>query len=129
MTTTTLSPEELEAQELEGFISIDQDPVAQGLVWGYKAQRRAAKLANDLKGKIGDRLLAYITERGGTALVLGGQPMARKQIIKDKTVFDEKRFKDEHPQLHAQYMTRTIKGTIKVWVRPQDGDDPTADAD
>lgn len=123
MTTTTLHPEEVEAAELEGFLAIDNDPAAMALVWSFKAQRRLAKAANDAKGVIANRLMEYIESHGARAITIGGQKFAQKQVVRATTKFDETRFKADHPELHAQYNTKDVAGSVRLWVRPQDGDE------
>ena len=120
----TTIQEEAEAAELEGFIAIDSDPAAMGLVWAFKTQRRIAKAAADAKGKLGNKIMEYIEAHGAKVITIGGQVFARKQIVQARTVFDEDRFKADHPQMHKNYMTKEVAGSTRLWVRPQDGDDP-----
>lgn len=126
--TPMLTPEEVaaaidaeaaEAAELEGLVAIDGDPHLTQLVFAYKQARFAEKQARENKGKIADALMAALTERGAEAFTIGGQPMARRQESVTTTL-DSKKLKDDMPELWLKYARQT--STVKLWVRPQDGD-------
>jgi hypothetical protein len=126
MTTTTTDPrpaEEVEAAELEGFLEIAHIPEAMAMVWSYKTMRRTAADASKEKGRVGNRLMEYIEQHGAKVLTIGGQVFARKQVSHSRTVFDEDAFKAAHPELHREFMTKTVSGSTRLWVRPQDGDE------
>lgn len=119
----TRPAEEIEAAELEGFLEIAHVPEAMAMVWSYKTMRRTAADANKEKGRVGNRLMEYIEQHGAKVLTIGGQVFARKQVSHSRTVFNEDDFKKDHPDLHTKYMTKTVAGSTRLWVRPQDGDE------
>lgn len=123
MTTTLTRPaEEVEAAELEGFLEVGNMPHLAGLYWAYKTQRAAAAAANKIKGRLANRILASLKEHEATCFTIGGQPVMRKQVVKDTVVLDSAKVKAKYPEIWLE-CSKTKKGTIKVWVRPQDGDD------
>lgn len=128
MTITDPRPaEEVEAAELEGFMEVGHDPILVALYAGYKTQRAVAAGANKIKGKLADKILEKLTEFQATCFTIGGQPMMRKQVVEDTTVLDGERLKAEKPDVYAEYCTKVKKGSVRVWVRPQNGDDVTSE--
>lgn len=122
-TTTTRPPEEVEAAELEGFVEVGDNPVIVGLFAGYKTHRFGESNERKAKSRIGDRIIAALTEHGAKAFTIGGVVEMRKQVVDDTTVFDVEQFKIDHPKLFAEYNTKTKAGSVRVWVRPQTSDD------
>lgn len=125
---TTLQ-DEVEAAELEGFYEVGHNAHLVEMYARYKELRRQEKRVRERKGQLGDKILEKLTELGATAFTIGGQVMMRKQVVEDSKVFDTERFKKDHPELYTEYRTKTKKGSIRAWVRPQNGDDMSEDDD
>lgn len=122
-TTTTRPPEEVEAAELEGFVEVSDNPQIVGLFASYKTHRFGESNERKAKSRIGDRIIAALTEQGARAFTIDGVVEMRKQVVEPTTVFDLEQFKLDHPQLFAKYNTKPHAGSVRVWVRPQTTDD------
>lgn len=125
----TTIQDEVEAAELEGFFEVGHMPHLVSLYAAYKTHRAAEAAAKKAKGRTGDRILAELQKVSAIVFTIGGQPMMRRQVVEDKLIFDQKEFRKDHPALYEQYRTKTKKGSVRAWVRPQNGDDVTEEDD